>query len=333
MDDLTDQCARLSLHTKERQTIPLTSVIEHNSRDFEVRDLTQNTVLLLFTLESNVQKILSQGPWTFDKYLSRYVDLGGSEPHWISFQYEGLPVFCYWYGLLNHDEKDCRLWVDSGEHLQKHEQQYGPWLRASLTNIQQAQVVHTKSPHSTGPPQPQRPTPSPIMRPSFQTPNISPPMSDPPSSSQTDATITHIESTTTPLPPTPHTLLTFQKIPETTTTPMYHFETEKKEALHGTIRFEILQGTVHDTLQNENLHSTVQGTWRRLGLPRDLMNSTTSSESVLRSKRKQHSLPSVVDPLTDKKQKLLDMVAKALGKIMVENLGSVVAARQHHRAQ
>ena len=38
-----------------------------------------------------------------------YVDLGGSEPHWISFQYERLPVFCYWCGLLNHDEKDCRL--------------------------------------------------------------------------------------------------------------------------------------------------------------------------------------------------------------------------------
>lgn len=114
---------------------------------------------------------------------------------------------------------------------------------------------------------------------------------------------------------------------------MYHFETEKKEALHGTTHFEILQGTVHDTLQNENLHSTVQGTWHRLGLPRDLMNSTTSSESVLRSKRKQHSLPSVVDPLTDKKQKLLDMVAKSLGKITAENLGSVVAARQHHRTQ
>ena len=167
------------------------------AQDFEVWDLTQNTVLLLFTLESNVQKILSQGPWTFDKYLSRYVDLGGSEPHWISFQYECLPVFCYWYGLLDQDEKDCRLWVDSGEHLQKHEQPYGPWLRASLTNIQQAQIVHTKSPHSTGPPQPQRPTPSPIMRPSSQTPNISPPMSDPLSSSQTDAAITHTKSTVT----------------------------------------------------------------------------------------------------------------------------------------
>ena len=36
------------------------------AQDFEVRDLTQNTVLQLFTLESDVQKILSQGPWTFD---------------------------------------------------------------------------------------------------------------------------------------------------------------------------------------------------------------------------------------------------------------------------
>ena len=96
MEDFTGQCVRLLLHTEECQTIPLTSVIEHNSRvlvaklftkrrvnveslartlksmwrfaqDFEVRDLTQNTVLQLFTLESDVQKILSQGPWTFAK--------------------------------------------------------------------------------------------------------------------------------------------------------------------------------------------------------------------------------------------------------------------------
>lgn len=63
------------------------------------------------------------------------------------------------------------------------------------------------------------------------------------------------------------------------------------------------------------------------------MNSTTSNESVLRSKRKQQSLPSVDDPLTNKKQKLLDIEAKALGKIMAENLGSAMAVRQHRRAQ
>ena len=258
-----------------------------------------------------------------------------------------------------------------------------------MTNVQQAQMVHTKSPHSTGPPQPQRPTPSPFMRPSSQTPNISPLTLDLPSSSQTDAAITHTESNVTapthkeillsptlfdtfisdldhelsnpppsktPIPfpklahtsiaysvelfvcslqplvpsikqtdtlPTDHTITSdpthtpdLPKIPDTITTPTYHFETEKKEALHGTVHSEILQGTVHDTmhdtLQNENLHGTVQGTWRRLGPIRDLMNSTTSNESVLRSKRKQQSLASCDDPLTDKKQKLLDMEAKAL---------------------
>ena len=38
-------------------------------QDFEVRDLTANTVLLLFMDEADTQKILSQGPWSFDKYL------------------------------------------------------------------------------------------------------------------------------------------------------------------------------------------------------------------------------------------------------------------------
>lgn len=63
------------------------------------------------------------------------------------------------------------------------------------------------------------------------------------------------------------------------------------------------------------------------------MNSTTFNEIVLRSKRKQQSLPSIDDLLTDKKQKLLDMEAKALGKLMTENLGLAVATRQHRRAQ
>ena len=52
----------------------------------------------------------------------RYADLGGSDPQWISFQYERLPIFCYWCGCLNHDERDCKLWTDSGESLQKTDQ-------------------------------------------------------------------------------------------------------------------------------------------------------------------------------------------------------------------
>ena len=208
MDDITRQCARLSLHTKERQTIPLTFVFETNNRALVAKLFTKRRVNV------EAQNIISQGPWSFDKYLiglyqlgtsksvddakfdtssfwiqihnlpfslmtrvnataigstisiveqveaspsgecrgcyirvrisinieqplcwGQYVDLGDSDPHWISFQYECLPIFCYWCGRLNRDERDYKLWTDSGESLQKNDQQYRPWFRASLTAI------------------------------------------------------------------------------------------------------------------------------------------------------------------------------------------------------
>ena len=230
MDDLTGKWARLSLNTRETQTIPLAPKVENNNRvlvvklfakhrvniealsrtlktmwrsiqNFEVRDLTSNTVLIFFSDEADAKKILSQGPWSFDKYLigpykpgnsesvgnakfgtasfwvqihnlplsrmnianaeiigsslgkvekvddsptdecpSRcvrvrvalnieqplcrglFVDMGATGPLWVSFQYKRMPVFYYWYGLMNHDEKDCRLWMDSGETLTKESQ-------------------------------------------------------------------------------------------------------------------------------------------------------------------------------------------------------------------
>ncbi|KAK7840202.1 hypothetical protein CFP56_016954 [Quercus suber] len=47
----------------------------------------------------------------------RMVNVGEMEPQWVSFQYERLPIFCYWCRHLNHDEKDCSLWTDSGSTL------------------------------------------------------------------------------------------------------------------------------------------------------------------------------------------------------------------------
>ncbi|KAK7816569.1 hypothetical protein CFP56_043912 [Quercus suber] len=40
-----------------------------SAKDFELRDLGSNTVLLIFEDEADTQRILAQGPWTFDKYL------------------------------------------------------------------------------------------------------------------------------------------------------------------------------------------------------------------------------------------------------------------------
>ena len=58
----------------------------------------------------------------------RMVNLGGQKPQRISFQYESLPIFCYWCGLLNHDKEDCALWLRSKGSLHKDEQQYRGWM-------------------------------------------------------------------------------------------------------------------------------------------------------------------------------------------------------------
>lgn len=130
----------------------------------------------------------------------RFVDMGATGPLWISFQYERMPVFCYWCGLMNHDEKDCRLWTDSGETLTKESQQYGPWLRATTANPQQSQVVLTKTQQPTASPSTHRPTPSPTAYPSPAMERAHNPPENPPSLSKNDDPVisaTHPENTPT----------------------------------------------------------------------------------------------------------------------------------------
>lgn len=160
--------------------------------NFEVRDLGENKAIFLFEDETDMVHILTNGPWSFDKYLvaihklgeeeqiqnicfdkvsfwvqlhdiptrrmtretdekigrmlgeieevdipatanllgkfirvrvkmditkplcqGRLIKFGGPTPVWVSFQYERLPIFCYWCGKLNHDEKDCGIWLRS----------------------------------------------------------------------------------------------------------------------------------------------------------------------------------------------------------------------------
>ena len=70
-------------------------------------------------------------------------------------------------GLLNHDEKDCTLWSDSGRTLRTKEQQYGAWLHAPINNLQQPKMATDKPTpqpkHPSGPPRPPRPMPSPTV--------------------------------------------------------------------------------------------------------------------------------------------------------------------------
>ena len=47
----------------------------------------------------------------------RLVRLGGLSPTWVEFKYECMPIFCYWCGMVDHDERDCMLWIHSSETL------------------------------------------------------------------------------------------------------------------------------------------------------------------------------------------------------------------------
>ena len=66
----------------------------------------------------------------------RVVRMGETEKEWVDFRYERLPIFCYWCGKLDHDDRDCTLWLDSNESLELEERQYGPWLRADTERLQ-----------------------------------------------------------------------------------------------------------------------------------------------------------------------------------------------------
>lgn len=51
----------------------------------------------------------------------RLVRLRGPSPQWVDFKYECLPIFCYWCGMVDHDERDCIQWIRSGETLRAKE--------------------------------------------------------------------------------------------------------------------------------------------------------------------------------------------------------------------
>ena len=61
----------------------------------------------------------------------RLITLENGKKHWVSFKYERLPNICYWCGRLDHNDKDCTLWIQSKGSLTEENRQYNQTLRAS----------------------------------------------------------------------------------------------------------------------------------------------------------------------------------------------------------
>lgn len=53
------------------------------------------------------------------------------KPFWVDFQYEHLPIFCYWCGRIVHSGNDCvKGWRTGGYPLISTDR-FGSWLRAT----------------------------------------------------------------------------------------------------------------------------------------------------------------------------------------------------------
>ena len=51
----------------------------------------------------------------------RVITLVEGGKSWVSFKYERLPNLCYWCGRLDHDDKNCELWIQSKGTLKAEE--------------------------------------------------------------------------------------------------------------------------------------------------------------------------------------------------------------------
>ena len=71
----------------------------------------------------------------------RMVSFGQSTEKWVFFKYERLPNLCYWCDCLNHDDRDCEVWLDSEGSLKVEEQKFGPWFRAPPVSRVQKNVI------------------------------------------------------------------------------------------------------------------------------------------------------------------------------------------------
>ena len=75
----------------------------------------------------------------------RLVSIGGDKEVWVSFKYERLPTICYWCGCFDHDDKDCKVWLNSEGILTPEQRQFSPSLRAAPFFPLRKQVVSVPS--------------------------------------------------------------------------------------------------------------------------------------------------------------------------------------------
>lgn len=68
-------------------------------------------------------------------YRGRKVILDEEEEVWVAFKYEKLPNFCYWCGMVCHDDKDYDIWLSSKGSFPLEAQEFEAWMPVTPFNL------------------------------------------------------------------------------------------------------------------------------------------------------------------------------------------------------
>lgn len=52
---------------------------------------------------------------------------------WVEFKYENMSIFCFYYGRMDHRERNCSHKKQDANEMKLVEGQYSDWLRADLS--------------------------------------------------------------------------------------------------------------------------------------------------------------------------------------------------------
>ena len=65
----------------------------------------------------------------------RIISLENGKMVWVTFKYERFPNLCYWCGQLEHDDRDCDLWLESEGSLADDQKQFFVVSRKNVVSV------------------------------------------------------------------------------------------------------------------------------------------------------------------------------------------------------
>ncbi|XP_075661571.1 uncharacterized protein LOC142631309 [Castanea sativa] len=75
----------------------------------------------------------------------KMLQVEGMEEGWVHFKYKRLPIYCYWCGILGHEERECNKAKRGCITVEEDDFQFGPWLRVVGTKSNQGKNSFNKT--------------------------------------------------------------------------------------------------------------------------------------------------------------------------------------------